>query len=175
MRKSELHIFSFDTFFRFSPVEQERPLSWWASACSVEDIQPPGFDPSWDFAVLRVARRSLSATNVRTALLTTRPAHNEMTEAIKKILHEASLDFDFVCLKPVWPPMDTPDYKVNQVRRWVVQERTVKSVLFCDRNVANQRAVTEAARQMQLPCEVPMECCSTVVAATSSQVSPSPS
>lgn len=148
---SELHIFSLDTFWKPGSMrEKEESPSWWLSAASLKDVKPPGFDSRWNFDVLRAARTAFANDSVRSALLTARPAHKEMKQEIERIIHESSLDFDLIALKPVWPPQETTAYKEMQVRRWLVQERSTARLVLWDRNPSNQAAIASVARQMRI-------------------------
>lgn len=151
----ELHIFSLDTFWKPGTMSsKEEGPSWWLSAASLKDVRPPGFDARWDFAVLRAARTAFADKAITSALLTSRPAHKEMRQEVERILHESSLDFDLVALKPVWPPEDTATYKAMQVRRWLVQERRVTKLVLWDRAEICREAISSVAKQMRLPFEV---------------------
>ena len=144
-KPTELHVFDFDGALYDSPAPRASHPSWWYSSLSLSGHGPPGFDHRWILVTVMAARRSVFRPEVRTALLTGRPQHKEMTVRIREMLRSADLSFDFVQLKPVLPEISTPAYKAAAVRRWVKKEPSITSVVFYDDLTENLAAVGKVA------------------------------
>jgi hypothetical protein len=155
MKPVELHVYDFDGALYDSPrLRQDRP-DWWYSARSLQGWGPPGHDRKWILDTVYKARLSVRQPWTRTALLTGRPEHAEMTATIRCMLEGAGLRFDQTQFKPAWPPQKMEEYKALKVVDWLADHPTVSRVIYYDdlqENLDAVGAVVTDAGVRYLPC-----------------------
>jgi hypothetical protein len=140
-KPTELHVFALDGVLYNSQPPLYAPSSWWLSAHSLAGHGKPGFDTKWILDGVVEARRSILLPTARTALLSGRPQHTEMSKSIQNLLQFADLRFDYVQLKPVSLQLDIPAYKAWMVQQWIAAEPTIASVMVHDKDAASVRAI----------------------------------
>lgn len=143
----ELHVYDFDGTLYDSPRAPDNNPAWWLYTKSLAEAGPPGFDFRWRLPIVIQARRSMQRLGTTTILVTGRPDYREMRERIEQLLRDASLDFDFVFLKPPSLDVTTPDYKAAVLATFVDQDPTYKKVMMYDDDDANHKAVRKHLSQ----------------------------
>lgn len=146
MGPKELHVFDFDGTLYQSPAppNEEEAGTWYFHAYSIGEPGVPGFDSRWNLPLILRARRSVEDPRAAVVLLTGRPDHKPMKDAIYRALAKIDVRWDGIILRPVFYPGSIPQFKAYCVQEWLKKMPSVEKVVFYDDSETNLGLVGQA-------------------------------